>query len=422
MKLATRSGEQPAIQEGEKIRQTPFPPRGNIGPEEKAAVLRLLDQTIATGSALGYNGDEENDYCQEFAEFMGGGYVDAVNSGTSALYVALQALRLEPFTEVIVSAVTDPGGMMPIPLLNLIPVVADSEPNSYNTGPEQIAALLSPLTRALVIAHIGGEPANIEAIISLARQHNLPVIEDCSQTHGARVNGKLVGAFGDIGIFSTMGGKHHCSGGQGGVVYTQREALYQVIRQCSDRGKPFFLPPGATNVSAALNLNLTDLGAAIGRVQLRKLQDINTRRQIIVGKLGEGIEDLSTVSLPPLLKGAEACYWFLRLRFHAEKAICNKTTFCQALIAEGLPITPHYRAGLPHTMDWFVNRRVFGSSGYPWASPDYKGDRNQQFPCPNANATMDTHFNLHLHENWGAQEVADAVAIFQTVDATFRCE
>jgi len=420
MTLATPTRPPLAIQGGEKIRPTPFPPRANIGEDEKAAILNLLDQTIATGAALGYNGDEENGYCQAFAEFMGGGYADAVNSGTSALYVALQALQLEPFTEVIVVAVTDPGGIMPIPLLNLIPVVADSEPASYNSGPEQIAALLSPLTSAIVIAHIGGEPANIEAIVDLARQHHLPVIEDCSQSHGARINGKLVGTFGDMGVFSTMGGKHHCSGGQGGVVYTKDEALYHVIRRSSDRGKPFFLPPGSTNTHAALNLNLTDLGAAIGRVQLRKLPSINARRQTIVGKLGEGFEDLATVSLPALLPGAEACYWFLRLRFHADNATCDKFTFCQALSAEGLPITPDYRAALPHTMDWFVNRRVFGNSGYPWASPDYKGDRHQQFPCPNANATVDSHFHLHCHENWGAQEVADAIAIFQKVDATFR--
>lgn len=409
-----------AIQGGPKIRQAPFPPRSPIGQAERTAILALLDQTIETGAPLGYNGEEENAYCQEFSGWMGGGYTDAVNSGTAALYVALQSLQLEPFTEVIVSAVTDPGGLMPIPLLNLIPVVADSEPNSYNSGPEQVAPLISPLTSAIVIAHIAGEPANIEPIVALARQHNLPVIEDCSQSHGARLHGQLVGTFGDIGAFSTMGGKHHCSGGQGGVVYTKDEARYHAIRRASDRGKPFFLPPGSTNSQAALNLNLTDLGATIGRVQLRKLHDINARRQAIVGNLAEGLDDVATVSLPPLLPGAEACYWFLRLRFHAEQATCDKATFCQALSAEGLPITPSYRAALPHTMDWFVNRRVFGRSGYPWASPDYKGDPQRQFPCPNAEATMETHFNLHFHENWGTQEVADAVAIFQKVDAAFR--
>ena len=90
------------------------------------------------------------------------------------------------------------------------------------------------------------------------------------------------------------------------------------------------------------------------------------------------------------------------------------------LIAEGLPIMASYRAALPHTQSWFEERRVFGAPGYPWSSPDYQGDPQRSFPCPNAHAVMDTHFNLHFHENWGEQEVEDAIAIFQRVDAYFR--
>lgn len=409
-----------ALQGGARLRTAPFPPRGNMGEEEKAALIALLDDAIATGVAPGYNGAEETAYCAEFADYMGGGYVDAVNSGTSALYVALKALQLPPFSEVIVAAVTDPGGMMPIPLLNLIPVVADTAPGSYNTGADQIAPLISPLTSAIVVAHIGGEPADMDAIMALARQHHLPVIEDCAQAHGATLHGQLVGTFGTIGIFSTMSGKHHCSGSQGGLVFTRDEALYHEIRRASDRGKPFFLPPGATNPSASLNLNLNDMAAAVGRVQLRKLPAIIARRQAVVGQLGEGISDLATVSLPPLLPGASAVYWFLRLRFHPERADCDKATYCQALSAEGLPINPSYRAALPHTQAWFTERRVFGRPGYPWTSPDYKGDPNRHFPCPNAHAVMENHFNLHIHENWSPADIDDAIAIFHRVDAAYR--
>ena len=409
-----------ALHGGARVRPTPFPQRGNIGLEEKAALDALFDHAIETGIAPGYNGDEETAYCAEFAEFLGGGYADAVNSGTSAIYVALKSLNLPPFSEVIVAAVTDPGGLMPVPLLNLIPMVADTVPGSYNSGPEQIEALISPLTRAILVAHIAGEPVDMAGIMAVARKHNLPVIEDCAQAHGAKINGQMVGTFGDIGAFSTMSGKHHCTGSQGGVVFTQNEALYHEIRRNSDRGKPFFLPAGSSNPVASLNLNLNDMAAAVGRVQLRKLHDINVRRQIIVSKLGEGIDDLATVSLPPLVAGAEAVYWFLRMRFHADQATCDKNEYTQALSAEGLPINPSYRAALPHTQSWFEERRVFGAPGYPWTSPDYKGDPQRRFPCPNAHAVMDTHFNLHLHENWGEQDVEDAIAIFQRVDAYFR--
>ncbi len=267
-----------ALYGGPPTRAKPFPSRGHIGAEEKAAVDALFDAAIASGVAPGYNGAEETAYCEDFTAFMGGGYVDAVSSGTAALYVALRALDLEPFTEVIVGAVTDPGGMMPIPLLNLVPMVADTAPGSYNTGPEQIAALITPLTRAIVVPHIAGEPADMVGIMKLARQHGLPIIEDCAQSHGACLNGRLVGTFGNIAAFSTMFGKHHSSGGQGGLVYTQNEALYQAIRRASDRGKPFFMSAGTTNVIASLNFNLNDLAAAIGRVQLRKLPAAERRQ------------------------------------------------------------------------------------------------------------------------------------------------
>lgn len=405
-----------AVNGGPRLRAGPFPPRALVGSEEKAAVDSVFEQAIQTGNAPGYNGTEEEAYCCEFSAWMGGGYADAVSSGTSAIYVALKALNLEPFTEVIVGAVTDPGGMMPVPLSNLVPMIADTQPGSFNTGPEQVEELISSRTSAILVPHIGGEPADIEGILQVANRHGLPVIEDCAQTHGARLNGQMVGTFGAIAAFSTMFGKHHCTGGQGGLVFTQDRQLYQSIRRASDRGKPFFLPQGATNTIASLNFNLSDLAAAIGRVQIRKLPEANSRRRAIVAKLAEGIDALQTISLPAQVPGAEPSYWFLRIRFDPGRAACDKDTFCRALIAEGLPVEPNYWFAMPHRMDWFVHRRVFGTSGYPWASPAYAGDPSRQFPCPNAVAAVEQHFNLLLHENWTNADIEDAISILQKVD------
>jgi len=414
------AGMELAINGGAPVRATPWPPRGLIGEEERNAVLALFDRAIESGQAPGYNGPEEEAYCAEFADSLGGGFADAVNSGTTALYVALKALDLPPFSEVIVGAVTDPGGMMPIPLLNLIPVVADSAPGCYNTGPEQVEALITPRTRAVVVAHIAGEPVDMRGIVEVARRHGLAVIEDCAQAHGAALDGQPVGTFGDAAAFSTMFGKHHCTGGQGGVVFTKNEDLYWRIRRAADRGKPFGLPAGSTNYAASLNFNLNELAAAIGRAQLRKLPAIVARRRENAARIAAGLAELPTVSLPEPLPGADPSYWFLRVRFHAEEASCSKEEYCKALSTEGLPIAVHYRAAMPHTMDWFRNRRVFGDSGYPWAAPEYTGDRHAEFPCPNANEAMDTHFNLYVHEGWGESEIRDALAIFRKVDAAFR--
>ncbi|MGQ9525492.1 MAG: DegT/DnrJ/EryC1/StrS family aminotransferase [Armatimonadota bacterium] len=411
--------EKLAIDGGPKVRSKPWPERFLLGPEERSAVLALLDRSISTGEPIAYNGPEEEAYCREFAEFMGGGFADAVSSGTAALFTALHALNPEPFTEVIVSAVTDPGGMMPIVMLNCIPVIADTAPESYNTCAEEVEKLISPLTSAIVVPHIGGEPADVERIAALAKDRGIPVLEDCAQSAGARLNGRYVGSFGDAAVFSTMFGKHYSTGGQGGMVYTKSEDLYWKIRRAADRGKPFGLPEGSTNCIASLNLNLDELSCAVGRTQLRKLPSITQKRRELAAMIAGGIRDLDIVSLPRQLPGAEPNYWFLRLQFHKDSAKCDKETFCRALAAEGILLSPSYRHAMPHLMDWYRNRTVFGTSGLPWASPAYKGDPNRHFPTPNALSTMETHFNLTLYESWGEKEASDIVTALRKVAEAF---
>ncbi len=397
---------------GPTIRTKPWPARHLLGRAEKRAVDALFDKAIASGGTIDYNGPEEDSFCREFAEFMGGGYADAVSSGTAAVYTALRALELEPFTEVIVSPITDPGGMMPIALLNCIPVVADTAPGSFNAAPEQIAKLISRRTRAILVAHIMGEPADMPRIMRIARQHRIPVIEDCAQAPGASIDGRLAGTFGDAAAFSTMFGKHFCTGGQGGIVYTRSTALYRRTRRAADRGKPFFLPGGSTNCLASLNLNSNELAAAIGRAQLKKLPGIVRRRRRLVAWLRQGLRNVKAISFPELVRGGDPSYWFLRLRFHSCAAKVDKAAFCRALAAEGLGVTTTYTA-MPHTQDWFKHRRVFGTSGLPWSSPLYKGNPNREFACPNARRAIADHFLLAVSESWGRREAADIVAIFK---------
>ncbi len=378
----------------------------------------LFDEAVQSGGGLGYGGPVEEAYCREFAEFMGGGFVDAVNSGTSALYVALRALDLEPFTEVIVSPITDTGGMMPVPLVNCIPIIADTAPGAFNVGPEQIEECITPLTRAIIVAHLMGEPADMPGIMSVADKHGIPVIEDCAQAHCARIAGKMVGTFGKMGAFSTMGGKHHCTGGQGGVVYTKDEELYWRSRRASDRGKPINLEKGSTNCIAALNLNLNDFAAAIGRVQLAKLPDLVARRRSIVAELSARFAGLDSVIVPEQVPGAEPSYWFWRLGVSTESLSCDKATYCEALKAEGVLLLPNYDF-MPHRFDWFTQRRVFGTSGYPWTAPEYRGDRERAFPCPNATDAVAGHLLLTVLESWGQSEIDDIASAFAKVERAY---
>lgn len=406
-----------AIDGGKPVRSQPMPERGLIGKEERSAVMRLFDASIRTGRAFGYNGEPEKQYEQAFVRFMGGGFADGVNSGTNAVYCALGALQLDAFSEVIVPPITDPGGVMPVPLLGCVPVVADADPRSYNMSAEQIAPLITKRTRAILVAHIAGEPADMDPILKLARRHGLYVIEDCAQSHGARYKGRLVGTLGDIAAFSTMFGKHHCTGGQGGVVYTRNEKLHWQGKRFADRGKPFQIDV-AGNVTAGLNCNLNDLSAAIGVAQLRKLPAILRRRRRIGEVIKAGLRECQAVSLGWQVPRTECVYWFLRVKLDLRRLTVDKQRFCAALAAEGLPVTTDYRH-IPCEAPWFRDQAVFGNSGFPWQCSEYKGPKKPRFRIDHAIRTVETHFNIGLHENYSAREVKDILAALKKVEQAY---
>ena len=406
-----------AINGGEPVIKNPLPPRGHFGIEEKNAAMAMFDAAISSGTPFGYNGEQETEFCKEFANAYGGGYADGVNSGTNAVFVALHAINPEPFTEVIVGAVTDPGGIMPIVMCNCIPVIADVAPGSYNTSAEEIEKVITPLTSAIIIPHIGGEPADMPKIMALAEKHGIPVIEDCSQTHGSEINGRKVGSFGDIAAFSTMFGKHICTGGQGGVVFTRNEELYWKIRRAADRGKPFNIDNSNGNVFAALNCNMSELEAAIGRAQLKKLDGIIARRTNVAKMIAKGLAGSKSIIVPELPSGVKHSYWWWRLKINLDVLPArDKIAFLGAVAAEGVSLMDDYSFAVPSTFDWYTKRCAFGSSHYPWSASEYKGDANRQFPLPNTWQTMAEHFNLVIHESWGEAEANATVEAFLKVE------
>lgn len=419
---AAKSDNQLAINGGTPIRTTPLPIRNLFGQEEKDAAISLFDEAMEKGPhILGYNGPQEEAYCKAFSEFMGGGFADGVNSGTNAVYVALRALEPEPFTEVIVPAITDPGGMMPIALCNCIPIPADCAPGSYNTGAAEIEAVITERTSAIIVAHIAGLPADMDPIMELAQKHNIPVLEDCAQAHGAVYKGRKVGSIGNIASFSTMFGKHHATGGQGGVVFTTQEDLYWKIRRYADRGKPFGLEGTAGNVMAALNCNMDELHAAIGCVQLKKLPDMIKQRRQQALAIAEGCRrDLKAIRLMPEPTGSESVYWFLFFNIDENQLTVDKETFVKALCAEGIDAQPSYGAfAIPSNMDWFHNHAAFGTSGLPWSSSDYKGDMNQAFDLPNIDITDAGCFRTGFHESYTEQETSDILAALKKIENAY---
>ncbi len=390
----------------------PFPVRKLFGQEEKAALMALFDRAIAEGShLLGYGGEQEAKYCEEFAASLGGGHADAVNSGTNAVYLALRSLELEPFSQVIVPPVTDPGGVMPVALMNLIPVTVDSGKNSYNITAETIAPAINSKTRAILVAHIAGTPADMDPIMALAKKHNLLVVEDCAQAHGALYKGRPAGTLGDVAAFSLMFGKHHASLGQGGMVFTKSQDRYWKIRRHADRGKPFGVTGNTGNVLAALNMNMDEAHACVGRVQLKRLPGFVAHRHALANRLEAGLK-AQTKHFSLLTGrewGAESSHWFFLVKADlAGLKIADTAALTKLFQDEGIPFGPGY-GHYPVTHDWYTKQAVYGQ-GLPWNNPTGNVAPVDRSVLKNILAINDQCLMMGIHEGYGMQEMDDVIA------------
>lgn len=256
------------------LQQSPWP---QFPEDEQAAVLRVLQ----SGKVNYWTGEEGRLFEQEFALYCGVRFGVAVANGTLALEAALHACGIGPGDEVIVPARTFIATASAVVARGATPVVADVEIHSQNLSAETITPLITGKTKAFICVHLNGLPCDMQPIVELAAQHGCRVIEDCAQAHGAEYRGRKVGSLGDIAAFSFCQDKIMTTGGEGGMVVTNDETLWQRAWQIKDHGKSHQRcysiehPPGFRWLHAEFGSNwrLSEMQAAIGRVQLRKLDD-----------------------------------------------------------------------------------------------------------------------------------------------------
>jgi perosamine synthetase len=407
-----------AIEGGERVRKEPFPPRIQVGPEELQAVVDLMKGYMAIGGAFDrYGGTQVEAYEKEFAMYHGLAFATATSSGTAAIHAALGALRLDIGSEVISSPITDPGAVAPILFQNCIPIFADADPETFNMNPESVKERISDRTKAIIVGHIAGQPCDMGPIMEIAEDHDLTVIEDCSQAHDAIYKGRKTGTIGHIGAFSLMSGKHTTSGGQGGMVITSNEELYLNAKRFADRGKPF----GSTmqgNMFLGNNYRMTELEAAIGRVQLKKMPKIVEARRKIVANIEEEISDLKAVRLGKIIEGAVSSYWFVFLRVDESKLKVNMVDFGKAVAAEGVPVGGKYEA-LVCEQPWIRDRQTYGQSQCPWCCPFWGKEVTYEGSCPNARRAIDTHILMGVHEGYTEREVKDIATALKKVESHY---
>ena len=393
-----------AIDGGEPLRKKPMPPRFAIGEAEAAAIAEVLAYYREQQLDPGYQGIFEKRYTDAFVNFMGGGYADAVATGTASLYIAVAALQLPAGSEIIVSPITDPGSLAAIILNGLVPRIADSAPGTFNMGAEQFAARITPSVRAVMAVHSMGRAADIVGIVKEAHGRGIRVIEDCSQSQGARVKGSTVGNFGDIAAFSTMYRKAHMTGGSGGVVFSRDIELHQRALAYADRGKPrwrndFDDRNPSQFLFPALNLHTDEISCAMGVVSLGRLRDTILRRLEFIAEFTGRLKDRASICTPYGYSPNNSPFIYPVL-VNCERITCSKTEFANAVIAEGIGLNPHYQYLVA---DW------------PYLKPYLADDTD----TPNARGMRDCSFMLYLNENYGLSEASDIVKAIVKVEQRY---
>jgi dTDP-4-amino-4,6-dideoxygalactose transaminase len=393
-----------AVEGGEPVRNRPMPARFALGDAEAAAIQEVIAYYRERRLDPGYQGEFEKRYTDAFVAQMGGGYADAVATGTAALFVAIAALDLPPGSEVIVSPITDPGSIAAIVLNRLVPRLADSMPDSYNMGVEQFVSRITPNVRAVMLVHSVGRAAPVGDIVREAHARGIRVVEDCSQSHGAKINGRPVGTFGDIAAFSAMYRKAHIAGGSGGVVYSRDIDLFHQAMAHADRGKPRWLPTFSDFdpngfLFPALNLHTDEISCAIGSVSLARLQDTIMRRLVFVAELTGRMRDRCKICHPYGYSPGDSPFVY-PIIVDTDRITCSKKEFSRAVLAEGIGLNPHYEYLVA---DW------------PWL----KSHLADSADTPNARSIRDRSFCLYLNENYGLHEASDCVAAMIKIEKRF---
>jgi dTDP-4-amino-4,6-dideoxygalactose transaminase len=291
---------------------TPFSPWPSFTQEEADAV----SQVLLSNKVNYWTGQECRQFEQEFADWSDSEYAIALGNGTLALDVALQALEIGAGDEVIVTPRTFIASISSVVNAGATPVFADVDEATGNITPESIDAVLTDKTKAIVCVHLAGWPCDMDGIMALADKHNLYVIEDCAQAHGATYKGRSVGSIGHIGAWSFCQDKIMTTGGEGGMVTTNDEQLWRKMWAYKDHGKSYAAvyesehPPGYRwlHESFGTNWRMTEMQGVIGRIQLERMGDWTAKRtanaQAILDACA-GWEAKGYLSVPRLEKAPE---------------------------------------------------------------------------------------------------------------------
>jgi perosamine synthetase len=413
---ATKSAvEKLALHGGSKAKTTQYGTGSKYGPEEEKAVLEALKQ----GTLFYTLGKKTKQLCASFSERYGVEYATATSSGTASIHVAMGCAGVGPGDEVILTPISDMGSVIGILYQNAVPVFSDLEPYSYSPSADSIADRITDRTKAILVIHLAGNAADMDAINEIAAERGIKVIEDCAQAWGTRYKDKLVGTFGHMGCFSLNEFKH-ISAGDGGIVGTndpemgKNAALW--ADKCYDRSvrhrNPWFLAP---------NYRMNELTAAVSLAQMEKMDAVTSRRNQLGRRLTAGISGLDGVY--PLEERGDCTFWFYMYRMDPKVLGVGRNEYVEALKAEGVACEAGYTADVMYKYTLFRERSAYPHSEYPFRDP--VSGTVVEYPdglCPEAEKVVDTCVWMPLNQWFTEQDIDEVGAGITKVTRHFLSE
>lgn len=376
--------------------------RTRFWPEYDEEQVEAVAAVLRSGRVNAWTGPDVAAFEREFADHVGTAHAIAMANGTVTLDAALRALDLQPGDEVIVTPRSFVASAACVLLAGGVPVFAEVDADSQNITPDTIAPLITPRTRGIIPVHLAGWPCDMEGIMALAARHGLWVIEDCAQAHGAAIGARPVGGFGTLGSYSFCQDKIMTTGGEGGMIVTDDDALFDEIWSFKDHGKDRARvfqkdpPPGFRWLHAAgpgTNLRMTGPSAALGRVQLRRLPEWRAAREANALRLAAALADTDLLRIPLPPEGVTHA-WYRFYAFLRPERLApgwDRDRILAAMAARGQPI-------LTGSCSEIYREDIFAAPGL-----------HPPEPLPVARALGETSLCLLVDPTWSEGEL-DAVS------------
>jgi dTDP-4-amino-4,6-dideoxygalactose transaminase len=383
----------------------------------------VLSQFLGTWHPDFYGGVRVRKFEQEWAAYFGVKHAVTVNSATSGLYAAVGAAGVSPGDEVIVSPYTMAASATAALVYGAIPVFADIDQEIFCLSPASIRQRITPYTKAIIIVDIFGHPADMDEIMAIAREHSLVVIEDNAQGPGALYHGRYAGSLADMGIFSLNYHKTIHTG-EGGVVVTDDDELAERLQLIRNHAEVVVRGKRVQNLinMVGFNYRMTEIEAAIGSEQLKKLRMLLLRRQENAAYLNDRLSNMPGLTTPVTRPNVTHGYYVYALRYDTQATGVSRDRFVEALKHEGLAVNVGYVQPL-YLEPMYQQRIAFGKDGFPFTYSGYKGTVDYaKGICP---VTERMHFEElicgdYCHAGLGKDELDDIAAIFTKVCNNFE--